>query len=143
MLFCRPLIIFYSIFWKNSFKNIIRGQTVWIPIWVQTICKLSADDNSRQKTSIDMCTLLEKLQVQFSGNTILFYIKIQSIIHNTLHLKWIKMSVYHDVAPGSKITPCNKIVTPLVVYRFSGNVMTSSITMLRYNDKIITFLRQK
>ena len=46
------------------------------------------------------------------------------------------------VAPGSEITPCNKICKPLVVYRFSGNVMTS-ITTLRYNDKIITFLRQK
>ena len=36
----------------------------------------------------------------------------------------------HDVASGSEITPCNKICKPLVVYRFSGNVMTS-ITTLR------------
>ena len=36
----------------------------------------------------------------------------------------------HDVAYGSEITPCNKIDKPLVVYRFSGNVMTS-ITTLR------------
>ena len=34
------------------------------------------------------------------------------------------------VASGSKITPCNKICKPLVVYRFTGNVMTS-ITTLR------------
>ena len=36
----------------------------------------------------------------------------------------------HDVSSGSDITPCNKIHKPLVVYRFSGTVMTS-ITMLR------------
>ena len=36
----------------------------------------------------------------------------------------------HDVASGSEITPCNKICKPLVVYRFTGNVMTS-ITTLR------------
>ena len=37
---------------------------------------------------------------------------------------------YYDVASGSEITPCNKIDKPLVVYRFTGNVMTS-ITTLR------------
>ena len=36
----------------------------------------------------------------------------------------------YDVASSSDITPCNKIDKPLVVYRFSGNVMTS-ITTLR------------
>ena len=36
----------------------------------------------------------------------------------------------HDVASGSEITPCNKIDKPLVVYRFTGNIMTS-ITTLR------------
>ena len=36
----------------------------------------------------------------------------------------------YDVASGSVITPCNKIDKPLVVYRFTGNVMTS-ITTLR------------
>ena len=35
----------------------------------------------------------------------------------------------YDVASGSKITPCNKIDKPLVVYRFTGNVMTSIITL--------------
>ena len=28
-----------------------------------------------------------------------------------------------DVAPGSEITPCIKIVIPLVVYRVLGNVI--------------------
>ena len=36
----------------------------------------------------------------------------------------------YDVASGSEITPCKIIDKPLVVYRFSGNVMTS-ITTLR------------
>ena len=36
----------------------------------------------------------------------------------------------YDVASMSEITPCNKIDKPLVVYRFTGNVMTS-ITTLR------------
>ena len=35
-----------------------------------------------------------------------------------------------DVAAGSDITPCNKTDEPLLVYRFTGNVMTS-ITTLR------------
>ena len=39
----------------------------------------------------------------------------------------IKVNDYisHDVTSGSEIMPCNKIDKPLVVYRFSGNVMTS------------------
>ena len=40
------------------------------------------------------------------------------------------------------VTLCNKIDKPLVVYRFTGNVMTS-ITTSDHNDKIITLLRQK
>ena len=36
-----------------------------------------------------------------------------------------KTFLSYDVASGSEITPCNKINKPLVVYRFSGNVMTS------------------
>ena len=36
----------------------------------------------------------------------------------------------YDVATGSEITPCNKICKPLVVYRFSGNVITYITTLL-------------
>ena len=35
----------------------------------------------------------------------------------------------YDVASGSEITPCNKIDKPLVVYRYTGNVMTSITTL--------------
>ena len=37
--------------------------------------------------------------------------------------------------------PCNKICKPLVVYRFSGNVMTSMLCV--HNDKIITFFTRE
>ena len=41
-----------------------------------------------------------------------------------------KTYLSYDVASGSdSIRPCNKIDKPLVDYRFSGNVMTSRITM--------------
>ena len=36
----------------------------------------------------------------------------------------------YDVVSGSEITPCNKIDKPLVVYRLTGNVMTSIIALL-------------
>ena len=45
------------------------------------------------------------------------------VLHIYLHLPY-------DVASGSEITLCNKIDKPLVVYRFTGNVMTA-ITTLR------------
>ena len=61
-------------------------------------------------------------------------------------MKYLEMNKYchlsYGVASGSEITPCNNIDKPLVVYRFSGNVMTS-ITTLRKNYNTITFLRQK
>ena len=53
--------------------------------------------------------------------------------HDWVHRTGIKC-IYHnyDVASGSEITPCNKIYKPLVVYRFSGNVMTSITTLRTY-----------
>ena len=41
-----------------------------------------------------------------------------------------ELQLSYDVASASEITPYNKICKPLVVYHFSGNVMTS-ITTLR------------
>ena len=48
----------------------------------------------------------------------------------------------YDVAPVSEITTCNKINKLLVVYRFTGNVMTSISTLrtqlpilLRFYDR--------
>ena len=49
-----------------------------------------------------------------------------------------RIHVYHnDVASGSEITPCNKIDKQLVVYRLTGNFMTSITTLRTY------VLRQK
>ena len=45
----------------------------------------------------------------------------------------------HNVASGSDITLCNKIDKPLVVYRFSGNVMTSIITLRKRWQNIDVF----
>ena len=39
------------------------------------------------------------------------------------------MVLSYDVASESEITPRNKIDKPLVVYRFTGNVMTSITTL--------------
>ena len=52
----------------------------------------------------------------------------ESTFVKTPHFR--KSHLSHDIASGSEITSCNKICKPLVVYRFSGNVMTS-ITTLR------------
>ena len=49
-----------------------------------------------------------------------------------------QIDLSHDVTPGSDITLCNKIDKPLVVYRFSGNLMTSII-----DGKILMFTCQK
>ena len=39
----------------------------------------------------------------------------------------------------SDITPCIKIDQPLVVYRFSGNVMTSIITLRKIRETLDVF----
>ena len=50
-------------------------------------------------------------------------------LHLTNTLSSVKWRLSYDVASGSEITPCNKIDKPLVVYRFTGNVMTSMTTL--------------
>ena len=46
----------------------------------------------------------------------------------------------YDDASGSEITPCNKICKPLVVYRFTGNVITFITTLRtrRQNHNVFT-----
>ena len=53
------------------------------------------------------------------------------IFPDNIHLLFyiVLLLLSYDVASGSEITPCNKIDKPLVVYRFTGNVMTSIITL--------------
>ena len=73
--------------------------------------------------------------------TLFFFTLTLSVIVSTFCSKHIlfefcfnpqnmKFTLSDDVACGSEITPCNKICKPLVVYRFTGNVITS-ITTLR------------
>ena len=45
------------------------------------------------------------------------------------NITFLKCFLSYDIASGSEITPCNKICKPLVVYRFTGNVMTSITTL--------------
>ena len=47
-----------------------------------------------------------------------------------LRIQVCNSELSYDIASGSEIMPCNKIDKPQVVYRFTGNVMTS-ITTLR------------
>ena len=49
-------------------------------------------------------------------------ILVEGIMANTFFLSY-------DIVSGSEIKPCNKIDNQLVVYRFSGNVMTSITTL--------------
>ena len=50
-------------------------------------------------------------------------------MHIQLKLQDTKDTLSYDVASGSEITPYNKIDKPLVVYRFTGNVIRSITTM--------------
>ena len=49
---------------------------------------------------------------------------------DSIRIQRVKYYLSYEVASGSEIMLCNKINKPLVVYRFTGNVMTS-ITTLR------------
>ena len=40
-----------------------------------------------------------------------------------------QIHLLYDIASGNEITPCNRIDKPLVVYRFTGNVMRSITTL--------------
>ena len=50
------------------------------------------------------------------------------IIKTAALIRYFENVIYpnlsYDVASGSEIPPCNKIDKPLVVYRFTGNVIT-------------------
>ena len=73
--------------------------------------------HTNKYTSIDILTFISMINLLSESS------KNSKIDSNDKNSK----TIYHnyDVASGSEITPCNKICKPLVVYRFSGNVMTS------------------
>ena len=59
--------------------------------------------------------------------------------HALVPSKKQKIYLSYDVASGSEITPCNKIDKPLVVYRFTGNVMTSITTLRKIREPLDVF----
>ena len=92
---------------------------------------------------IDICTDFKYLDVIFSRNRHFHQKKKHNVeqARKAMHVLFkrirnldipidLQLNLSYDVASGSEITPCNKICKPLVVYRFTGNVMTS-ITTLR------------
>ena len=83
--------------------------------------------------------------ISFKLSYFLYVTLFLSCFHTTIYVAYMYTVIAYlsyDVTFGSEITPCNKMDKPLVVYRFTGNVM-KSITTLDHNDKIITFLGQK
>ena len=73
------------------------------------------------------------------------YYERQLINLNKKYLQRVKRrpilcNLSHDVASESDITPCNIIDKPLVVYRLTGNVMTSITTLreIRENLNVLT-----
>ena len=50
-----------------------------------------------------------------------------------IRINTINQNIVYHMTAGSEIAPCNKICKPLVVYRFSGNVMTSIKVLSHYN----------
>ena len=69
---------------------------------------------------------LEEINLSRQKQNYRFYLFDKSWYFPAKHV----ICLSYDVASGSEITPCNKIDKPLVVYRFTANVMTS-ITTLR------------
>ena len=48
----------------------------------------------------------------------------------------LQAALSHDVPSGSDIMPYNKIDKPLMFYIFSGNVMTSIITLHKKRENL-------
>ena len=61
---------------------------------------------------------------------------------NSIYLKklsmYTKIRLSYDVLSGSEKMPCNKI-DKLLVYKFSGNVMTSIITLRKIRENLDVF----
>ena len=51
----------------------------------------------------------------------------------------LNFALSHDIASENDIMPCNKIDKSLVVYRFSGNVMMSIITLRKISESLDVF----
>ena len=65
--------------------------------------------------------------------------KTHVIYMKLLKVCFMKLILSHEVTSGSDITPCNQIEKPLVVYRFSGNVMRSIIMLHKIRENLGVF----
>ena len=97
---------------------------------LRSACAYAQSDQS-------LCLLLEySMTAELLTEHHLEFLSIKGGCPGSLESTLVKMPhcwkshISYDVASESEITPCNKIDKPLVVYRFTGNVMTS-ITTLR------------
>ena len=121
-----------------------RGDTV--AFYVRT-CRPVQDFRLALNSRIISCRHMQDVKsrnLEMTSNSLSpTYVRIYSITARSLYIvtdllfsciPWkkgfLKILLSYDVESWSKITPCNKIDKPLVIYRFSGNVM-SSITTLR------------
>ena len=68
---------------------------------------------------------IEETWARFPGHFIGVRLTLASKVNATQN-----QGLSYDVGSGSEKMPCNNIDKPLVVYRFSGNMVTS-IAMLR------------
>ena len=59
----------------------------------------------------------------------LFYYQNNRQRYTVIPITTVRGPLSCDFASGSKITSCNKIDKPQVVYRFSGNAMTPLTTL--------------
>ena len=57
------------------------------------------------------------------------HVHVHNIVNYATQISDKQKKISYDVASGSERTPCIKFDKPLVVYRFSGNVMTSLSTL--------------
>ena len=120
MFFCRLLFFFQNqLFWKKTFRNIIRVSNCLDQDQARDFLGPDPGPNSLQRVSADD---ISRKRVKLHARTL-----------RTLQARReisIMGCLSYDIVSGSEIMPCNKIYKPPVVYRFSGNVMTS-ITTLR------------
>ena len=83
---------------------------------------------SSQRENQTICCRYPKELSQWDGSIwhkkLVFKLEDRKIIK----LFVAKHLLSYDVASGSEITPCNKIDKSLVVYKFTGNLMTSITT---------------
>ena len=80
------------------------------------------------RNTIWMSDSLDPDQAQLNQQMTKVATSMERVKAGTKIYKW---PLSHEVSSGGDITLCNKINKPLVVYRFSGNVITSIITLHR------------